>query len=100
MTTGINCPAGLRVQVTQKQSCVTSGSGQYQTVTCTPIPGKLDEVVVVPGKPVMVHAKQAVDGATFLDETVTPAYQTVRPNGPTCEPVCSQAKVDWVLAAP
>src|SRR5882672_2109682 len=58
----IDCPTGLRVQVMQKQDCVSMGSGYYKTVTCTPIAGKFDEMVFVTGKPVTVAIKQTVDG--------------------------------------
>jgi len=31
------------------------------------------------------------DGAVVLDQTLQPTYTTSRPNGPDCEPVCTQA---------
>ncbi len=98
-TTAITCPKGLQVLVQQSQSCVTSGTGQYQTQTCTPIAGKNDELVTVVGSPTTLQVVQTANGVTYLDETTTPTYTTSRPNGPSCEPVCSQAAMDWVLAA-
>jgi hypothetical protein len=86
--------------VQQASSCVTSGSGQYQTQTCTPIAGKNDELVTVVGSPTTLHVVQTANGVTTLDETTTPTYTTSRPNGPSCEPVCSQGAMEWVLAAP
>jgi hypothetical protein len=98
-TAGLNCPAGLQVQVIQRTTCVTSGTPNYQTQTCTPVAGKFNELIVVVGKPTSLHVTQTVDGATFLDQTVTPAYTTSQPNGPDCDPICSQGSAEWVLAA-
>lgn len=74
------------------------GTGQVQTQLCTPVAGKFDELVTLVGSPTTVHVTQTVGGATYLDETATPTYATTRPNGPSCEPVCSQATLTWVLA--
>jgi hypothetical protein len=95
---GITCPQGLTVTVVQAQTCVTSGDGTYQTQVCTPVAGKFNEVVAIVGSPTTLHVTQTVDGASYLDQTTTPTYTTTRPNGPNCEPVCSQASMEWVLA--
>src|SRR5260221_2198681 len=70
-TGGITCPKGLTVSVVQAQTCVTSGTGQYQTLTCTPVAGKFNEVVAIVGSPTTLHVNQTVDGATYLDQTTT-----------------------------
>jgi hypothetical protein len=98
-TAGIDCPIGLHVQVLQPSTCIATGTPNYKTQTCTPVAGKLNEIIVITGKPTTVHVTETVDGATFLDETATPAYKTSQPNGPDCDPICSQASAEWVLAA-
>jgi hypothetical protein len=99
-TAGLNCPAGLQVQVLPKTTCVTSTTPSSKMQACTPVAGKLDELIIIAGKPASLHVTQTIDGATYLDQTVTPTYTTSRPNGPGCEPLCSQASAEWVLAAP
>jgi hypothetical protein len=67
---------------------------------CTPVPGKLAETVTSSASPPQSGIKQTVNGAVALDESVTPTYQSHRPNGPDCEPVCWTAGVALTLAAP
>jgi hypothetical protein len=98
-TMGIDCPSGLTVIITQGQTCTTMGTAQYQTQTCTPVAGELTETISIAGKPTTLHVTQTVNGATVLDQMVTPAYTTTRPNGPDCDPVCSQASARWTLTA-
>jgi hypothetical protein len=92
------CPSPLMVVVIQDQTCKTSGTPQYMTQTCTPVAGKFSEQVSIMGKPTMARFTATVDGAPYLDETVTPTYTTTQPNGPGCDPICSQAGVTLVLA--
>jgi hypothetical protein len=99
-TAGLDCPAGLQVQVIPKITCVTTSTPSAKTQSCMPVAGELDELITVMGNPASLHVTQTVDGATYLDQTVTPTYTTSRPNGPGCEPLCSQASAEWVLAAP
>ena len=37
------------------------------------------------------------DGTVLLDETLDPEYETFRPNGPSCPPVCRSATVQLSL---
>jgi len=46
--------------------------------------------------PVNVVVRVTTGGRTH-EETVTPAYQQVRPNGPNCGPECKQATVTVAL---
>jgi hypothetical protein len=96
----VTCPKGLQLQIMQAQMCQTSGTGQYQTTSCKPIAGKYTELLTITGSPTTIQVTQTVDGATWLDQTVSPTYMETRPNGPNCEPVCSQASADWTLAPP
>jgi hypothetical protein len=92
------CPSPLLVLVIQDRTCVTTGDGSYMMQTCTPVPGKFSEQIMLMSKPATVHFTATVDGTTYLDETVTPTYVTTQPNGPGCDPICSQAGVSLLLA--
>jgi len=94
------CPSPLMVLVIQDRTCTTTGDGQYMTQTCTPVAGKFSEQVTLMGKPMTAHFTATVDGATYLDQMVTPTYVTSQPNGPGCDPICSQAGVNLLLAPP
>jgi hypothetical protein len=94
-----SCPTGPAVQITQAMSCVSTGTPGYMSQTCTPIAGKFSEVVTLSGMPAAVHVTVAVGGTTYLDDALTPAYKTSRPNGPNCDPICSQGSDERVLAA-
>jgi hypothetical protein len=94
-----DCPSGLQVLVLQAQTCVTSSNSQTKTQSCTPVAGKFAEIVTIAGKPATIHFTQTVNGATALDQTLTPAYTTSQPNGPGCDPVCTQASAMLALAS-
>ncbi len=49
------------------------------------------------GAPASVTVEIFRDESTIARETFTPTYQTVQPNGPGCEPTCTQAQVDLAL---
>jgi hypothetical protein len=43
------------------------------------------------GTPARIRVIVQREGRTLLDREFTPAYTTSRPNGPSCEPVCTNA---------
>lgn len=47
--------------------------------------------------PERVEIRIERDGATVVDEVVTPTYQVVQPNGPNCGPRCIQANATVTL---
>lgn len=94
----VTCPGGLQVLVRQAETCVSSSNSQTTTLTCTPVAGMFSEIVTITGKPTTIHLTQTVNGATALDQTLTPAYTTSQPNGPGCDPVCEQASAVLTLA--
>lgn len=51
-----------------------------------------------PGNPETVTIELQRDGSTLTRRTFTPAYQTTQPNGPGCEPICTQASDTFALA--
>lgn len=44
-----------------------------------------------PGGPETVTVEVQRDGRALARQTFTPTYHTVQPNGPGCEPICTQA---------
>jgi hypothetical protein len=92
------CPGGdgIFLTVAPLQACTSMTSGGVASQTCTPVPGKFEERLHVPGRSPRVHITQrTTGGATYLDRTVEATYQPVYPNGRACGEVCKQASVEW-----
>jgi hypothetical protein len=94
----VACPGGLQLAIQATESCTSTNNGQGSTLRCTPIAGQFHELLTFMGAPGMVHVTQTSGGATLVDQTVTPSYKKTYPNGPDCDPGCSQASVSLVLA--
>lgn len=47
-----------------------------------------------------VEVRLTVDGTVLLEQSSPFDYQTVQPNGPECGPICRNADVQMVIAAP
>jgi hypothetical protein len=47
--------------------------------------------------PTSVTVGVDLDGRTIASQTFTPEYQTVQPNGPGCDPICTNASVELPL---
>jgi hypothetical protein len=86
------CPSGLMVIIGPTTTCTTTSTDAARTQTCTPIAGHFVETITVSGKPAQVQVHQTVDGATVLDQTTSPSYQTSQPNGPGCDPNLSSGR--------
>jgi hypothetical protein len=87
---------GVRLLVTPMQDCRTMTQGDFVSQTCTPLPGKFQEHLSVPGLPAKVRITQTLAGGpTYLEREATPGYQDVYPNGRECGAVCKQAGADW-----
>jgi hypothetical protein len=95
----VDCPSGIELLILEAQSCTSTTNGTTKTLSCTPIAGHFSEELTIRGKPATVHLTQTSNGATLVDVTVAPAYQMHQPNGPGCDPICSQASGGFVLAA-
>jgi hypothetical protein len=78
------------------QTCETVTSGVAVGQSCTPIPGKFQQLLTVPGLPARVRITQRlVGGETYLDREATPTYEDAYPNGKRCGVVCKQAGATW-----
>jgi hypothetical protein len=97
IATGL-CPGGdgLFLTVAPLQACTTTTDGNSASQACTPVPGKFEERIHVPGTSPRVRITQrTIGGATYLDRTVDATYEGAYPNGRACGEVCKQARVDW-----
>jgi hypothetical protein len=82
----------------QESRCVTLTQGNATGQSCTPIPAQFHLSLELSGTPAQVGLTVSRDGSPLANETVALQYQTVRPNGPDCEPSCHQASADLSIA--
>ncbi|MCA9695602.1 MAG: hypothetical protein R3A51_00335 [Nannocystaceae bacterium] len=57
----------------------------------------LSGVEVIGGAPKRIEVQIALDGQGLSEATFTPEYRTSRPNGPECEPECTQTVEQLVM---
>ncbi len=91
------CPSGLFVSVESAEDCTSVETDAALTQQCQPIPGELTETISVRGMPSMVRVQQLVGGTAILDQTFTPTYASVYPNGPACGPACQEANAQFSI---
>ncbi len=91
-----NSGDGLFLTVAPVMECTTMTSGNAASQTCTPVPGKFEERLHIPGTSPQVRVTQrTIAGGKYLDQEIAPTYAPAYPNGPECGPVCKQASTDW-----
>jgi hypothetical protein len=87
---------GLNLTVWPLQTCQTITQGGAVGQSCTPIPGKFEERLTVPGLPARLRITQRLaQGEVYLDRDVTPRYEEFYPNGKDCGGACKQAGATW-----
>lgn len=62
-----------------------------------PTAGKFTETIGIVGTPSSIKVHQTLDGTVVLDQTISPTYQTIQPNGPGCAPICHHATAAWTI---
>jgi hypothetical protein len=62
--------------------------------SCTPIPDRYSGSLTLQGTPAVLVVTVERDGQILSNDTLKPAYQASRPNGPGCEPLCRQASAE------
>jgi hypothetical protein len=67
------------------------------TLPDQPTDGKYTEAIVVESAATSIEIKQTLDGTVISDQTLSPSYQTIQPNGPGCGPTCHQATAAWTI---
>ena len=91
------CSPGLLMGVGPATVCTEVRHENAVELRCEPVPGQLVETISVFGTPANVRLQQSAGGALLVDHSASPAYATVRPNGPECDPVCHQAAIELAL---
>jgi hypothetical protein len=91
------CPSGLFVTVEPAESCTSVETDAALTQQCQTIPGEFTETISVRGVASTVRVRQLVGGTAILDQTFTPTYENVYPNGPACGPGCREANAQLTL---
>jgi hypothetical protein len=91
------CESQLSVFVGLNTVCTETVTAEARILRCDPIPGQLKESISILGTPTSVSVQQSVGGTMILDRSVTPTYKENRPNGPECDPLCRQARVEWTI---
>ena len=93
----IDCEPRLAMSLQPAIACTEQRSGATVTESCAQVGGELMLSAFVEGSPQTIALRIERDSVVVMDETLTPAYETVRPNGPDCEPECRLATVELTL---
>ena len=93
------CAGNVNSTMVEEQACVDSQQANSVTHSCTGT-GKFHVSIRVPGTPTSVSYTATLNGAVVGQDTLSPAFQTLNPNGPGCDPDCKQATVDITLTTP
>jgi hypothetical protein len=86
--------AALHLQLTPEATCTEQRSGEAVSQSCTPIPNHYGILGMITGAVATLRITLDRDGNTVLDQSATPAYRSVYPNGAECGPGCQEASLD------
>jgi hypothetical protein len=89
----VECTRPLSAFLSQRSACTEQRQGNAISQTCEPIPGEYELHVSLTATPTKLRVRIQRDGEALLDREEQPKYETSRPNGPGCEPECTQARV-------
>jgi hypothetical protein len=93
----LKCGEGLRLDFASQTQCEMGCDAGACWQGCTPIPGKFEARLAVPGTPPRLELTLVRDGQPILAEQAEPAYQDVYPNGPECGGACRQATLAYTV---
>ena len=88
------CEQALAMYIQPETTCTEHRYRDAVSQSCTPIPDRYSASLTLYGTPSALTVVLERDGTTILDESSTLHYQSERPNGPDCEPLCQQASVN------
>jgi hypothetical protein len=80
-----------------KTICTEQRSGDAISQSCEPIDDAWTIEAGAQGVIESLRVNVRRDDATLLDRTLQPEYVADRPNGPDCEPLCNQARVELTI---
>ncbi len=87
----------VQVMILQVVNCTEQVTEDVVSSTCEPVPERHTIQIGIPGTPGSVTLDLKRDGAPLLTRSYEPTYAETRPNGPQCEPVCRQARLEESL---
>jgi hypothetical protein len=88
------CDPLLPFYIQPETVCTERRDRDSVSQTCTPIPDRYSGSLTLQGTPAVLVVIVERDGQILSNETLKPAYQASRPNGPGCEPLCRQARAE------
>jgi hypothetical protein len=90
------CDTDVSMTSRELADCHEERSGNVVTQVCTPN-GKFEQILSIRGTPARVAMVLRENDQVVADKTIDLRYETARPNGEGCEPVCRQANTTWLL---
>jgi hypothetical protein len=88
------CDPALPLYIQPETTCTEHRDRDSVSQSCTPIPDRYFASLTLYGTPSALSVVVERDGTAILDQSLTLRYQSERPNGPGCEPLCRQASAD------
>jgi hypothetical protein len=88
------CDPALPLYLQPETICTEHRERDAVSQSCTPIPDRYSASLTLYGTPSALRVVLERDGTAILDESSTLQYQSERPNGPGCEPLCRQARTN------
>jgi hypothetical protein len=93
----VDCDLGLDAFIQQAAECTEMRTADAVSESCRPLPGQFTLNAQLQATPETLAVRLVRDGVSLVEQTLTPAYETSRPNGPDCDPECRQAQVSLEL---
>jgi hypothetical protein len=81
---GLGATATLTLATVDTCPPVVCKNGACEGMSCTPIPGRFQMVLVIQGLPTQVGLNLSVDGNSLMNQTIAPKSTTTQPNGAGC----------------
>jgi hypothetical protein len=94
-TIPIDCAPELDASLDAVVTCTTHSDGSSSSQICTPIPGRYYLSAQTPTLAESLSVSVTLDGEPYFDQALPLSYRVNQPNGPSCEPTCRTATVDF-----
>lgn len=84
----------VQAMINQEAVCTEQVTENAVSSTCEPVPDRYAIQLSIPGTPSSVTLDLKRDGVSLIARTYEPKYEESRPNGPQCEPLCRQGRIE------
>jgi hypothetical protein len=95
--TGLACDHGMTADFRAATTCSEQRTAATVNQTCDVVENQWLIEASVPGTPRALHVAVQREGSSLLEHSETVRYSETRPNGPDCEPVCQQSRIELGL---